>query len=133
MLIFLDIRHNCIENIHSKTFDKNVHLSWVNLEGNPLLLSSDWVLLFKVSLNILEIYLNDTKLIMISLSNIPSLKILTDDTVEGVRVKRTASNPEVTMDMENMSSHNNDSFLSVSERITFNKNLLIKMSRMWKT
>ena len=77
MLIFLDLSPNCIENMHSNTFDKNVHLCWVNLEGNPLLLPSNWILLFKVSLNTLEISLNDTKWIVVSLSNIPSLKTLT--------------------------------------------------------
>lgn len=131
MLMFLNISHNCIESTHSKSFDKNVHLCWVNLEGNPLLLPSDWVLLYKTSLNTLEISLNDTKLIMVSLSDIPSLKTLADDTVGEVRVKRTASNLEVMMNMENMSSYNNDIFLSTSERITLNKNLLNKMSGMW--
>jgi len=48
-------------------------------------------------------------------------------------MKRTASNLEVMMDMENMSSYNSGSFLSTSERITLNKNLLNKMSRMWNT
>jgi len=133
MLIFLDLSHNFIQSIYTKTFDKNVHLCWVNLEGNPLLLPSDWDLLFKVSLNTLEVSLNDTKLIMVSLSNIPILKTLTDDTLEGVRVKRTASNFEVGMNMENISSYDNDSFLSTSDRIKLNNNMLNKMSRMWNT
>jgi hypothetical protein len=133
MLIFLDLSHNFIQSIYTKTFNNNVHLCWVNLEGNPLLLPSDWDLLFKVSLNTLEVSLNDTKLIMVSLSNIPSLKTLTDDTLEDVRVKRTASNSEVTMNMENISSYDNDSFLSTSERITLNNNMLSKMSRMRNT
>ena len=133
MLIFLDLSHNFIQNIHTKIFDKNVHLCWVNLEGNPLLLPSDWDLLFKVSLNTLEVSLNDTKLIMVSLSNIPSLKTLTDDTLEEVRVKRTASTSEVRMSMENISSYDNDSFLSTSERISLNNNVLNKMNRMWNT
>jgi Leucine-rich repeat (LRR) protein len=133
MLIFLDLSHNFIQSIYTKTFDKNVHLSWVNLEGNPLLLPSDWDLLFKVSLNTLEVSVNDDKLIMVSLSNIPSLKTLTDDTLEDVRVKRTASNLEVRLNMENISSYDNDSFLSTSERITLNNNMLNKMSRMWNT
>lgn len=133
MLIFLDLSHNHIESIHTNTFDKNWHLCWVNLEGNPLLLPSDWDLLFKVSLNTLEVSLNDTKLIMLSLSNIPSLKTLTDDTLEEVRVKRTASNFEVKMNMEYISSYENASFMSTSERNTLNNNLLNKVSRMWKT
>jgi Leucine-rich repeat (LRR) protein len=133
MLIFLDLSHNFIQNIYTETFDKNVHLCWVNLEGNSLLLPSDWDLLFKVSLNTLEVSLNDTKLIMVSLSNIPSLKTLTDETLKDVRVKRTASNFEVRMSMENVSSYDNDSFLSTSERIILNNNVLNKMSRMWNT
>jgi Leucine-rich repeat (LRR) protein len=133
MLIFLDLSHNFIQSIHTKTFDKNVHLCWVNLEGNPLLLPSDWDLLFKVSLNTLEVSLNDTKWIMVSLSNIPSLKTLTDNTLEDVRVKRAASNFEVRMNMANISSYDKDSFLSTSERITLKNNLLNKMSRMWNT
>jgi hypothetical protein len=133
MLIFLDLSHNFIQNISTKTFDNNVHLCWVNLEGNPLLLPSDWDSLFKVSLNTLEVSLNDTKLIMVSLSNIPSLKTLTDDTLKDVRVKRAPSNFEVRMNMANISSYDKDSFLSTSERITLNNTLLNKMSRMWNT
>jgi Leucine-rich repeat (LRR) protein len=133
MLIFLDLSHNFIQSIHTETFDKNVHLCWVNLEGNPLLLPSDWELLFKVSLNTLEVSLNDTKWIMVSLSNIPSLKTLTNDTLEGVRVKSTASNVEVRMNMENITSYDKDSFLSTRERITLNNNMVNKMSRMWNT
>jgi len=133
MLIFLDLSHNCIQSIHTKTFDRNVHLFWVNLEGNPLLLPTDWDLLFEVSLNTLEVSLNDTKWIMVSLSNIPSLKTLKDDTLEDVRVKRAASNVEVRMNMSNISSYEKDSFLSTSERIILNNNLLNKMSRMWNT
>jgi hypothetical protein len=129
MLIFLDLSHNFIQSIHTKTFDKNEHLCWVNLEGNTLLLPSDWNLLFKVSLNTLEVSLNDTKLIMVSLSNIPSLKIIMD----GVRVKRTAPNSEVGMNMEYISSYDNDSLLSASEKITLNSNMLNKMRRMWNT
>jgi Leucine-rich repeat (LRR) protein len=132
-LIFLDLSHNFIESIHTKIFDENVHLCWVNLEGNPLLLPSDWDLLFKASLNTLEVSLNDTNWIMVSLSNIPSLKTLTDDTLEGVTVTRTASNLEVRMNMENISSYENVSFLSTSERITLHNNLLNKMSRMWNS
>ena len=37
------------------------------------------------------------------------------------------------MNMENMSSYGNYSSLSTSERMTLNKNLLNKMSRMWNT
>jgi len=133
MLIFLDLSHNCIQSIHTKIFDKNLHLFWVNLEGNPLILPSDWDSLFKVSLNTLEVSLNDTKWIMVSLSNIPSLKTLKDDTLEDVRVKRAASDFEVWMNMANISSYEKDSFLSTSEKITLSNNLLNKMSRMWNT
>lgn len=132
-LIFLDLSYNFIESINTNTFDKNVHLCWVNLEGNPLIVPSDWNLLFKDSLNTLEVSVNDTNWIMVSLSNIPSLKLLTDDTHEKVRVKRTASNSEVRMNMENFSSYENDTFLSNGERIALNNNLLNKMSKMWNT
>lgn len=132
-LIFLDLSHNVIESIHASTFDKNIHLCWVNLEGNPLILPSDWYLLFKVSLNTLEVSVNDSEWIIVSLANIPSLKVLTDGAHEEARVKRTASNSGVKINMKNFSSYENDSFLSKSERITLNDNLLNKMGKMWNT